>query len=255
MKRLSREKIESAAARLYARAQSNLQPDAAIVLECCSESESRDEARKALEDMCERFREAAEKGEPLCLYSDLATVLAEFSMRLFVSGNDIADAVWAAVPQETETELMMAAVPQGEELRLTMSLGCKAMRARDGVKAVENADETVKFVLKQMDIAAEKPCAPFIIGVGLDSDRDDAAALSRCALTTMIGKRNDDPELEALEERIKAAVDSTGYGALGLGGDHTALGVSVLGGFAESGKTFAAVSFGCHALRNKTIIL
>ena len=64
------------------------------------------------------------------------------------------------------------------------------------------------------------------------------------AATCRVGSVNDEPVLAAMEERLLRAVNATGFGPMGTGGDTTALAVHV-DYAAGHGYTPVAVCFNC----------
>lgn len=97
----------------------------------------------------------------------------------------------------------------------------KMLVPADGVKGVK------RFVLEQVVGAGPKPCPPTIVGVGIGGSSDLCMALAKQATTRPLGSRNPDPEVAALEEELLAAINETGIGPQGLGGNTTALGVHI----------------------------
>lgn len=93
------------------------------------------------------------------------------------------------------------------------------------VNPTSGADGVVSAVLDIVRKGGGKPCPPIVVGVGIGGTADRALYLSKKALTRELGEPHADPRYAALEERITEAVNQTGIGPGGLGGDVTALGV------------------------------
>lgn len=98
--------------------------------------------------------------------------------------------------------------------------------------------------------AGSSPCPPLFLGVGIGGTMDVCALLSKKALLYEDGKRDDE---RALEKKILAAVNATGIGAQGLGGDVTALSVSVKTAPTHIGMLPVAVTVQCHSDRKFTL--
>ena len=64
-----------------------------------------------------------------------------------------------------------------------------------------------------------------------------------------------DPETAAFEQELLEAINATGIGAGGLGGDTTALGVRVKTAPCHIAALPVAVNMGCSALRRLTVEL
>jgi tartrate/fumarate subfamily iron-sulfur-dependent hydro-lyase alpha chain len=97
----------------------------------------------------------------------------------------------------------------------------KMLVPADGVAGIK------RFVLEQVIGAGAKPCPPTIVGVGIGGSSDLCMTLAKKATLRPLGSRNADPQLAALEEELLSAINQTGIGPQGLGGDTTALGVHI----------------------------
>lgn len=105
----------------------------------------------------------------------------------------------------------------------------------------------VDSVVDCVKIAGANPCPPIIVGVGVGGNFETAALLSKRAL---IETDRPEPELEA---EILAAVNATGIGAQGFGGNTTALEARVLTYPTHIGMLPVAVNVQCHSVRHCTV--
>ncbi len=112
-------------------------------------------------------------------------------------------------------------------------------------------DVIENYILACVKKAGSQHCPPVVIGVGIGGTFDYAAKNAKDALLRPLGKRNPDPILCAMEERLLEAVNETGIGAMGTGGDVTALAVHV-NYSAGHGFTPVAVCFNCWINRRVT---
>jgi len=101
-----------------------------------------------------------------------------------------------------------------------------------------------RFVLETVMKAGSQPCPPVVVGVGVGGSFDIAARMSKHATLRRIGTTNPDPILAEMEGRLLEAVNRTGFGPMGTGGDSTAMAVHVES-CAGHGFTPVAVSFNC----------
>ncbi|MCQ4159998.1 fumarate hydratase [Roseomonas sp. GC11] len=92
--------------------------------------------------------------------------------------------------------------------------------------------------------AGSQHCPPVHIGVGIGGTFEHCARLAAKATLRPYGTRNPEPVLAAMEERLLKAVNATGFGPMGTGGDTTALGVHIEYA-AGHGFTPVAVAFNC----------
>jgi len=101
-----------------------------------------------------------------------------------------------------------------------------------------------KFVLDTVIKAGSQPCPPVVIGVGVGGTFDYAAKMAKEATLRPIGTKSDEPILAAMEQRLLEAVNRTGFGPMGTGGDSTSMAVHVEYA-AGHGFTPVAVAFNC----------
>ena len=105
--------------------------------------------------------------------------------------------------------------------------------------------ETIEsYVMACVLEAGSQHCPPVVIGVGIGGTFDHCAKLSKLATLRPMGQPNPEPQLAAMERRLLEAVNRTGFGPMGTGGDTTALAVQVEYSSGH-GFTPVAVSFNC----------
>ena len=97
----------------------------------------------------------------------------------------------------------------------------KMLVPADGVAGIK------RFVLQHVVGAGANPCPPTIVGVGIGGSSDLCMTLAKKATIRPVGQKNPSPELAALEAELLAAINETGIGPQGLGGDTTALAVHI----------------------------
>lgn len=105
--------------------------------------------------------------------------------------------------------------------------------------------ETIEqYVLDTVIRAGSQPCLPMVVGVGIGGTLDYAAKMAKEALLRPVGSENAEPVLLDMERRLLAAVNATGFGPMGTGGDNTAMAVHV-DYCAGHGYTPVAVCINC----------
>lgn len=97
----------------------------------------------------------------------------------------------------------------------------KMLVPSDGLAGVK------KFVMEVTVGAGGKPCPPTIVGIGIGGTSDLCTLLAKKASIRPVGQRHPDPETAALELELLEAINATGIGPMGLGGDTTALDVHI----------------------------
>lgn len=101
-----------------------------------------------------------------------------------------------------------------------------------------------QYVLETVIQAGSQPCPPVVVGVGIGGTFDYAAKMAKEATLRPIGSRHPEAMVAAMEQRLAAAVNQTGFGPMGTGGDATAYAVHV-DYAAGHGFTPVAVAFNC----------
>ncbi|HUD33533.1 MAG TPA: fumarate hydratase [Variovorax sp.] len=101
-----------------------------------------------------------------------------------------------------------------------------------------------RFVLETVVKAGSQPCPPVVIGVGVGGTFDYAAKMAKEATLRPIGQSHPEALVAAMERRLVEAVNATGFGPMGTGGDSTAMAVHV-DYCAGHGFTPVAVAFNC----------
>jgi fumarate hydratase subunit alpha len=114
--------------------------------------------------------------------------------------------------------------------------------------------EIEAFIMSAVLEAGSQHCPPVIVGIGIGGTFEHAAKMANRATYRPIGSTNPEPILAAMEERLTAAVNATGFGPMGTGGETTALGVHVDYAFGH-GYTPVAVCFNCWINRRSRVRL
>jgi fumarate hydratase subunit alpha len=105
-------------------------------------------------------------------------------------------------------------------------------------------DVIEKFVMDCVLKAGSQHCPPVVIGVGIGGTFDHCARIAKLATLRPFGEKNPEPVLADMEQRLLKAVNKTGFGPMGTGGDTTALAVNIEYAFGH-GFTPVAVCFNC----------
>jgi len=95
----------------------------------------------------------------------------------------------------------------------------KMLVPADGINGIK------KFVLEQVVGAGAKPCPPTIVGIGYRWLVRSCNDPREKATSRPLGSKNPDSQMAALEEELFDAINQTGIGPQGLGGNTTALAV------------------------------
>jgi fumarate hydratase subunit alpha len=105
-------------------------------------------------------------------------------------------------------------------------------------------EQIEKYVLEVVIRAGSQACPPVMIGVGIGGTFDYAAKMAKEAVLRPAGEHHPEQIVAAMETRLLKAVNATGFGPMGTGGDSTALAVHI-NYSAGHGFTPVAVCFNC----------
>lgn len=101
-----------------------------------------------------------------------------------------------------------------------------------------------RYVLDSVLKAGSQPCPPIVVGVGIGGTFDTAARMAKESVLRPFGHINPEPILADMEQRLLKAINATGFGPMGTGGDTTAMAVHI-DYSAGHGYTPVAVAFNC----------
>jgi fumarate hydratase subunit alpha len=135
-----------------------------------------------------------------------------------------------------------------DHLELTVTLkggGSENVSALGMLNPGEGLRGLKRFVVDAVVKAGAQPCPPTILGVAVGGGADVAMALAKRALLRPLNVVNPDPQLAKLERELLEAVNKTGIGPMGLGGDTTVLGVHVDYAFRHPASFPVAVVSSC----------
>lgn len=271
---LTAARIASAVSELIPRAATTLRDDVAESLEKAATTERSERGRSILEQLAHNARIAESNAVPLCQDTGTVWVRVELGVDESLSG-DLPAAIDAAVAQAyADAGLRMSLVRDalfdrtntadntpafvdiawrpgtGATVHVMLKGGGSDNASRiEMLRPDEGLDGVERVVLETVRAKATGACPPLLIGVGVGATFDKAPGLAKRALLSRIDEAASSPEIAAFEERLLAAVNATGIGPAGLGGDTTALAVRVLTAPCHIAALPVAVNMGCCAVR------
>ena len=146
------------------------------------------------------------------------------------------------VPDEDTLGLLVVPKGSGSENQSFLNMLIPA----DGLAGVK------RFVLESVVAAGGNPCPPTVVGVGIGGTFGLCASLAKRAIARPCGQPHPDPEIAELERDLLSAINETGIGPMGLGGDTTALAVHVEWAHTHITQLPVAVNCQCWAARRAT---
>lgn len=258
-----------------------LPEDVRKALMVARDHETSERARFVLDQLCSNAEIAEENSLPICQDTGTVWVCLEIGPDVTISGDIFSEVNEAVARAYTEARLRMSVVknalfdrantgtntPAFCELRFTdepnvarlhiMLKGGGSDNASQLIMLTPNAGKQgiIDAVLARVQEKASSACPPLIVGVGVGATFDKVAGLSKLALMRPLGVPNPNPEEEAFECELLAAINGLGIGAGALGGDTTALGVRVKTAPCHIAALPLAINMGCSAMRRMTIEL
>jgi fumarate hydratase subunit alpha/L(+)-tartrate dehydratase alpha subunit len=146
---------------------------------------------------------------------------------------------WEFDEEADYLDILMVPKGSGSENMSAMQMFIPA----DGVKALK------KFVIDRVITSGSNPCPPGIIGVGIGGTADLVSVLAKKAIVRPVGSSNPDPELAKMEKELTEAINATGLGPMGLGGDTTTLAVHIESAYTHITQNPVAVNTQCWPAR------
>ena len=159
--------------------------------------------------------------------------------------------------QNNTPGIIYTKIVPGDKIDITIAPKGFGSENKSGVKMLVPADGVEGVKKAVMDIirhAGPNPCPPRVVGIGIGGTMDQAALLSKKALTRSIDERHPMPEYARLENELLEEINKTGIGPQ-LGGTTTALAVNIEWGATHIAGLPVAVTICCHALRHAHRVL
>jgi fumarate hydratase subunit alpha len=269
--------VEETAKDLYIRALKFLPPDVTAALEKACSGETDSTAKSILETILRNIEIASSRELLICQDTGLPIFFVKIGSRFSVDGARIAAALengarratlehpfrgssthplirknpqtsvgkglpiihWEFDEESDVLDILMVPKGSGSENMSAMNMFIPA----DGVRAVK------KFVIDTVVKSGGNPCPPGIIGVGIGGTADLVGLLAKKAICRPVGSSNPDPELARMERELLEAINATGIGPMGLGGDTTALAVHIQSAYTHITLNPVAVNTQCWAAR------
>ncbi|WP_341912072.1 fumarate hydratase [Ferrovibrio terrae] len=262
--------VKAVAADLYGGSLKKIPEDTKAALHQARSSESDDSARATIDTMLRSAKAAEQTMQFVCSDSGVPEYLVRIGTEAQLSGNIKQAFVdgFAYLVETIEPPLLMHVQNPltrergyaGKDMPLVtydlidgadyIEIICSPKALGSGRWAAMEIftspplDVIEKYILECVLKAGSQACPPVVIGVGIGGSFDYCAKLAKQATLRELGKRNPEPAVAAMEERLLKAVNKTGFGPMGTGGDSTAFAVHVEYA-AGHGFTPVAVSFNC----------
>lgn len=258
----------------------SLRPDALEALQAAALSERSPRGRAVIEQLLANAALASADCVPLCQDTGTVWVRIELGVEECLCGDLQSDIDAAVALAFRDAKLRMSVVrdalfdrtntgtntPAFVEVANAARLGKGATvhvmlkgGGSDNASRIEmlppNAgiEGVARVVLETVEARATGACPPLVVGVGVGSTFDKVGGLAKRALLRPIGQPAAGPHVAQFEAQLLSAINATGIGPAGLGGDTTALAVHVLTAPCHIAALPVAVNMGCSAMRSVTV--
>ena len=247
--------LEDLGCQLYVEAQKDIPPDVRAAIQRALERESSPNARAVLNTMLKAISLGDERGMLVCQDTGIPIFWVDIGTRFSVDAARLTEALARGVERATLQHPLRSSIvapltrqnrqtstgyripvmhfdfiPDAEYIDILMmpkGSGSENMSFLKMLVPAEGIDGVKKFVVDCVIESGGNPCPPTVVGVGVGGTSDLCMTLAKKATARPIGQPNPDQEIGALEEELLAAINMTGIGPQGLGGDTTALAVHI----------------------------
>lgn len=234
-------------------------------------------AKSVICDLCENVEVAKEYDIPICQDTGMAVIFLEIGQDVHFVDGELESAVNEGVRRGYLEGLLRCSVVEdpirrgntgdntpaiihtkivsGDKVRITVApkgFGSENMSGVRMLAPTAGRDGVINAVLDIVKAASNKPCPPMVIGVGLGSDFEGCALLSKKALVRSISEPNKDEFYAELEKEILEQVNALNIGPQGFGGKTSALAVNIETAPTHIAGLPVAVNIGCYVTRHKT---
>lgn len=277
MREINAEAIAEAIAKLCVEA--NRELPGSLESRIRSAKETSPASRPVMDDLCRNLDAARELGLPICQDTGMAVVFAQVGQDLHIVGDFnaavnegvrrgyvdgllrcsvVADPIRRGNTGDNTPAVLHVSLVPGDKLTLTVApkgFGSENMSRLKMFTPAAGPEDIVGFVAQTVKEAGGNPCPPVVLGVGIGGDFELCAKLAKTALCRDVGVCNPDPYYAQLEQEMLKAVNATGVGPQGFGGDVTALAVNIEAYPTHIAGLPVAVNVGCHVTRHKSVTI
>lgn len=222
---------------------------------------------------------AKEERIPICQDTGYAVFFVEVGQEVYVDGN-LTDAINEGVRQgyvdgylrksvvadpldrvntgDNTPAIIHYDIVPGDALKITIApkgFGSENMSKIAMLPPSAGYEGVVNVVLDAVRSAGPNPCPPIVVGVCVGGDFEQAAKLSKVALTLPIGTVPEKPLYQKMQKELMEKINATDIGPAGLGGKNTALWVNIIDHPTHIAGLPVAVNICCHVSRHLTKVL
>lgn len=252
--------------------------DVVSIIKECAKKEKSKKAKSGLFKIIENYKKAKKGIYPLCQDTGIAVVFVEIGNNVVINGDiyaainkgiengykkgylrkSTANPITRVNLQTNTPAIIHIEIVNGSKIKiyfLAKGAGAenkskvKMLTPAEGIKGITD------FVVETVKEAGASACPPYIIGVGIGGNFEQAPLLAKKALLRDIKDINKDKDLARLEKDLLVKINKLKIGAFGFGGDTTALAVKIESMPCHIASLPVAVNIQCHSARHKSIII
>ena len=235
--------------------------------------------RNVLEKLTVNADLAKEERIPICQDTGYAVFFVEVGQEVSVDG-DLTDAINEGVRQgykdgylrksvvadpldrvntgDNTPAIIHYDIVAGDRLNITFTpkgFGSENMSKIVMLSPSAGYEGVVQAVLDAVKQAGPNPCPPIVVGVCVGGDFEQAAKLSKKALTLPIGTVPEKSLYRRMQQELLQKINETNIGPAGLGGKTTALWVNIIDHPTHIAGLPVAVNICCHVCRHVSATL
>jgi fumarate hydratase subunit alpha len=279
LRTIAPEEISAAVEELATRASIDLCGDVEQALLRAEETETKPLARYALRMLVENAHVARREGLPLCQDTGMFHLFVELgegtalphgyveaageglrkaTARVPLRSSLVEDPLFGRANRGDNTPVVVHIDEGGPAGKARLTLMAKGGGSENATHLFmllpgEGTDGVKRVVMEAVRAKGAHACPPIIVGVGVGSDAAGAIEIALKSLLRPLGSRHPREALARLEEELLEAVNASGIGAAGLGGDITALDVHMEEAPTHIASLPVGVVLCCHSLRRGAI--
>lgn len=243
--------VRQAARDLYGWSLKKVPDDTLAALAAAEKNESNPASRKTLAFMRAAARAAEEEDRHACSDAGFPTYFVKIGTNLTLEGDirrafvdgfaDLVETIEPPILKFVTHPLTLARSYEGKDMPGVsydvldgadyIEITCSPKALGSGrwadlkIFSYPKIAEIEEFFMQCVLAAGSQHCPPVVIGLGIGGAFDHAAKMAKMATLRKIGSVHPDPMIADLEKRLLDAVNKTGFGPMGTGGDTTALAV------------------------------
>ena len=272
--------IEKTVEELFISANAELPSSLESLIKNSQEKETNETAKNIFCDMCKNLEVARENEIPICQDTGMAVLFIEIGQDVHFVGGSLNDAINNGVRKayvdgkmrcsivkdpilrgntnDNTPALVHYSIVPGDKVKLTAApkgFGSENMSKIKMFTPSATKEDIINFVVDVVKTADANPCPPVVLGVGIGSDFEGCAILSKKALCRDISISNENEYYKELEKKMLTEINKLNIGAQGFGGDITALKVNIETAPTHIAGLPVAVNVGCHVTRHKEFVI